>query len=108
MEVKDFINETISQILESVDELNAKYADKGASIANLGNYSYKGVWRKNYVTDVDFDIAIEVVTDKESGKGGRLGVASVFTGSIESSSRKQDQSVSKVHFTLPVKFPAKD
>lgn len=108
MEVKDFINETISQILDSVDELNAKYADKGASIAALGNYNYKGTWRKNYVTEVDFDIALEVVTDKETGKGGRIGVASVLSGGIESTSKKQDQSVSKVHFTLPVKFPAKD
>jgi len=108
MEVKEFINETISQILDSVDELNVKYADKGASIASLGDYKYNGLWRKNYVTDVDFDIALEVITDKETGKGGRLGIASVLSGGIESTSKQQNQSVSKVHFTLPVVFPAKD
>lgn len=108
MEVKEFINETISQILDSVDELNAKYADTGASVASLGDYNYKGKWSKNYITEVDFDIALEVVTDKETGKGGRLGVASIFSGGIESTNKRQDQSLSKVHFTLPVKFPAKD
>ena len=107
MEVKEFINETISQILDSVDELNAKYAYKGASIAFLGDYNYNGLWRKNYVTDVEFDIALEVITDKGTGKGGRLGVASVLTGGIESTSKQQNQSVSKVHFTLPLMFPAK-
>ena len=105
MEVKEFINETVSQILDSVDELNAKYAEKGASIASLGDYNYKNVWRKNYVTDVDFDIALEVVSDKETSKGGQLGVASVVTGGIESTNKKLDQLVSRVHFTLPVMFP---
>lgn len=105
MEVKEFIQQTISQILDSVDELNANYADKGASIAALGNYNYKGTWRKNYVTEVDFDIALEVVTDKESGKGGKISIASVLSAGGEATKKTQNQSVSKVHFTLPLMFP---
>lgn len=107
MEVKEFIKETISQILDSVDDLNVSYAEKGASVASLGDYNYKGTWRKNYVTEVDFDIALEVVTDKESGKGGKISIASVLSGGAESSKKEQNQSVSKVHFTLPLMFPAK-
>ena len=42
MEVKEFIMETVSQILDSVDELNAKYSEKGATVASLGDYNYKG------------------------------------------------------------------
>jgi len=105
MEVKEFIMETISQILDSVDELNAKYSEKGATVASLGDYNYKGKWSKHYVTEVDFDIALEVVCDKETGVGGKLSVATIVTGGAESTSRKTNQATSKVHFTLPVQFP---
>ncbi len=107
MEVKEFIQQTISQILDSVDDINATYAERGAAVASLGDYNYKGTWRKNYVTDVEFDIALEVVTDKEAGKGGKISIASVLAAGAESSKKTQNQSVSKVHFTLPLIFPAK-
>lgn len=105
MEVREFIQQTISQILDSVDDLNTTYAEKGAAVASLGDYKYNGTWRKNYVTDVDFDIALEVVTDKESGKGGKISIASVISAGGEATKKTQNQSVSKVHFTLPLMFP---
>ena len=108
MEVKDFINETVSQILESVEDLNAKYSNKGASIASVGDFNYRGVWMNQYVAEVDFDIALEVVTDKTTGVGGKLGVASIIGAGADKATRKQDQSISKVHFTLPVMFPELD
>ena len=105
MEVKDFIKETVAQILDSVSELNATYAEKGTSVASLGDYNYKGKWSKHYVTEVDFDIALEVVKDKESGLGGKLNVASIIAGGGEKTSRQTNQATSKVHFILPVMFP---
>lgn len=105
MEVKDFIKETVAQILDSVSELNETYAEKGATIASLGNYNYKGQWSKHYVTEVDFDIALEVVEDKESGVGGKLNVASIISGGGNQISKQTNQATSKVHFTLPVMFP---
>ena len=105
MEVKEFIKETVAQILDSVSELNETYAAKGASVASLGDFNYKGKWSKHYVTEVTFDIALEVVKDKESGVGGKLNVASIITGGSEKTSKQTDQATSKVHFALPVMFP---
>ena len=105
MEVKDFIKETVSQILDSVSELNETYANTGSSVASLGDYNYKGQWSRHYITEVDFDIALEVVNDKESGAGGKLSVASLIAVGGDKSSKQTNQATSKVHFTLPVKFP---
>jgi len=105
MEVKEFIKETVSQILDSVCELNDTYAEKGASVASFSEYSYKGIWSSHYVADVDFDIALEVVKDNESVGGGRLSVASIISGGGEKSFKHTDQVTSKVHFTLPIQFP---
>lgn len=105
MEVKEFIKETVAQILDSVNELNETYAAKGATVASVGDYNYKGIWSKHYVTEVEFDIALEVVNDKESDVGGKLNVASIITGGREKTNKQTNQASSKVHFTLPVMFP---
>lgn len=107
MEIKEFIVETISQILDSVEEINSTYQDKGVKVADIGKNNYKGSWKSEYITDVDFDIAVDVLMDKETGKGARLGVASFVNGGLDSTEKKQNQITNRVHFTLPVKFPAK-
>ena len=106
MEIKEFIHETISQILDSVSYLNEEYKDKGARIATVDNtHKHDGAWTNKCITDVVFDISLEVITDNESGAGGKLGIAHVFSAGAQTSNKEQNQSVSKVHFSIPIVFP---
>lgn len=107
MNVSEFIEDTVSQVLDSVMNLNQKYSDKDASVARLGSYNYKGTWSDNYITEIDFDIALEVSNEKEKNHGARVNVASILNVAGDSVKNAKESATSRVRFSLPIKFPSK-
>lgn len=72
MELNEFVKATIMQIVEGVDEANTALSKKTAFVASANIQTDKGFkntidkeGRQHYVTDVDFDVAINIQTPKK-------------------------------------------
>ena len=116
MEIKDFINESLSQIAEGINMANQKMSDKGAFVvsSNLregnglpksGAYAYAENGALRVVREIEFDISIGVSDSTQSGGKGSLQVVSFIhaDGGIEntiSSTASQ-----RIKFTLPLALP---
>jgi hypothetical protein len=118
MELKEFITETLSQIIDGVSEVQEKYRDKNVLIcpddiqgAN-GDYHiedsrcYEYYTRKTKVQFIDMDIAI-TVTEKDGNKSG-IGIAKFINAGISSENIQQNESVSKINFSIPIVLPSSD
>ena len=109
MELKDFIKSTITQIKESVEELNEEF-EEGIAIVNplyakSLNRSMIGRTGAN-VTDIDFDLSLSVT--ETDGKEGKIGIMSSIIGmGASSKSDNQNISTNRIQFTIPVMLPYK-
>ena len=99
MELQDFIDETLKQIIsgvrsaqESAIELGAKINPRGGSVVEMRN--------------VHFDVAVGTSGGAET-KGG-IGVFVVPPGSAGSQDQSDvaSTSLSRIKFSIPVKLPA--
>lgn len=130
MEIKEFINETLVQIVEGVVEANKKLITKGACIPTENVGARDGFFDvsphkrdepiKRYIK-VDFDIAVEALSDGISKIEGtaevdgaiKLQVALISKaevngkGSISVSDTQQNmqQNIHHVKFSLPLSLP---
>ena len=94
MELKDFIKSTITQIKESVEELNEEFEEGKAIVNPLSakslNRSMIGRTGAN-VTDIDFDLSLSVT--ETDGKEGKIGIMSSIIG-MGASSKSDNQNIS--------------
>ncbi len=127
MNLQDFIKETITQIAESVVDIQKHFDDKGIdAIVNprefqdvkegdfAGRFKPLG-YNKNtgdsYPNDfyrlvdaVEFDVAVTVESDSKKAVGGKLKVFDMGIGADGSEASKQ-ANVSKVKFKIPLVMP---
>ena len=111
MELKTFIKSAITQIVESVDELNKeinidKVCVNPYDINKSGSaYIYTNDASFN-VTEINFDLSVSVTDNAE--KGAKVGVvASVVGLGVSTKAGSQNSSISKLQFTIPVMLPSK-
>ena len=116
MEIKDFIKESLSQIVEGIDMANQEMNEKGAFVVSSdlresnrlpksGTYAYDGSDTLRVVREIEFEISIAVSdSTKNEGKGG-LRVASLFhaNGGMENSNSLD--SINRMKFSLPLALP---
>jgi hypothetical protein len=116
MELKDFISETLSQLIEGVIDAQNKVlrpGDTGGRVcphvrnlptekASAGLY---GRTNDNLpVILVDFDILL--VAQEESGKKGGIGVVTGLVGlGAQRENRENSQTSHKIQFKIPVALP---
>lgn len=106
MELKEFVAETLSQIVEGVrlaqaredgSNINAAMsgAEYGGHLVNVGTY---GV-----ATRVDFDVSVTAET-----KGGAGAKLSVFGVGVEGGAGHTAGSANRISFSVPVRLPDGD
>jgi len=113
MELKDFISETLTQIIEGVNEAKNNIKDNGAEInpSLMGDINYVAKHggglhtnRGNYAQIVEFDVAVTAT----EGKGTKGGIG-IVTGAINlgsaGQSKTENTSVSKIKFNVPLALP---
>ena len=78
MELKDFVAQTLVQIVEGIDQANDSLSNKSAFVASSNiktsedvKYSFDKERIPHYVSNVDFDVAINV-QDSQSKSGGAI------------------------------------
>lgn len=104
MDLKEFTKQTLVQIVEGVAEANAELSN-GAYIPyhvpnnSKGRYIYDDGAN---VVDVDFDVAITATESEGANGSGGLKVVSFLNigGAVES--KTENQTISRVKYTLPL------
>ena len=115
MNLKEFVAETLRQIMDGVTEAKKYGSEVGAEVnpsGNLGRFDRmpEGViYRQTenggqYAQDVSFDVAVTTVEESQSKGGAKLAVA-VFSVGGGKQSASTNSSVSRVQFTVPVFLP---
>jgi len=112
MELKDFVKETLSQIIDGVMSAQEYVADKGAKINptfppfgrdKVGEALYDEKTR-TFSQNIKFDVAV-TVSEGAKTKGG----IGIFVGEIgigaQGQSTASNQSMSRISFSVPVVFP---
>ena len=112
MELKDFVKETLVQIVRGVDDANIALSDKTAFVASTNiktNKDIKGTvdkkGRTHYVTDVDFDVAINIQNTKTKESGVGVEILSVLNVGGKGGSESTNISTSRIKFSLPLALP---
>lgn len=108
MELKDFIKSTITQIKESVEELNTEFDSKDTIVnptfVESQNNTIEAIGAN--VTNIDFDLTVSIT--EAAGKEGKIGVMdSIINVGASSKTDNQNISTSKIRFTIPVMLPYK-
>lgn len=112
MELKTFIKSAITQIVESVEELNNEIQIENVYINPCSHYKdfdktiVKGEYFYN-LSEINFDLTVSAADNAE--KGAKVGVvASVVGLGASTKAGTQNSSVSKLQFTIPVMLPSKN
>ena len=96
MDVKEFVKETLRQIVEGVKEIQSEVAGK-SQVAPIGDKREK----------VEFDIAVTVEDEKSSGKGAGLSVFH-FRAGIDGQASASTSIVHRIKFSVSVDFESKE
>ena len=113
IELKDFVAETLREIIDGVISVQEYAKGKEATVMPGGIYGLtssdlrgSGILGTgtNYVNTIDFDIA---VTASESAKSkGGIGVfISVVGAGVQGQDEASNSTVSRIKFTIPISLP---
>jgi hypothetical protein len=113
MELKEFVSETLTQIIEGIKDAQEKSKSHGAHInasglmRGTGSVGENAVWDNrdnNYVQPVSFDIAITAEDAAKAGAKVKV-LSGIFGGEIGGEKGTKNILASRVQFTVPVLFP---
>jgi len=116
MELKDYISETINQIVLGITEAQQKtegldlIINPSITIGKDGDYFVPKPESSNQfnmqrrVQQIEMDICVTVTDTEKSSVGGKIGV-SVFGVGADSSGQKGTSNQNRVKFAIPICFP---
>jgi hypothetical protein len=114
MNLDEFISESFKGIIKGVKDAQP-FAKQNTAIINPDvekNKISSGARVKFYdnkdgariVSDIDFDIAVTIVNQKENGIGGGITVLGIALGGKQAT-RNNDEIVSRIKFTVSIVLP---
>jgi hypothetical protein len=109
MDIKDFVENSLIQIVEGVVNANTKLKEMGAKVSSKDIRPLRESTTYNQVTNqvvnlVDFDLALTVSDKDSSGIGGGIKITS-FTIGGQSQNESTKQTVSRIKFSIPLTLP---
>jgi len=111
MELKEFVAETLQQIMDGVGDAQDHAGEQGGAIAPKVSYRQdQGFIRMRHahtdalVEEVTFDVAVTTAQRKDRKLGIAVLAASVGLGG-QTEKQTRDERVSRVQFAVPVCFP---
>jgi hypothetical protein len=105
MDLKEFTKQALVQIVEGTKEADAIIKESNAHI-HLECEDFTGT---SYpLTNVDFDVAITATETEGANGGGGIKVMGVFNAGGEIKSRTENQTVSRVKYTIPLVLGSKN
>ncbi len=115
MDLKEFVAESLRQIMDGVAEARTHGLKIGAEVnpfGDIGSYTRlpEGVLfrrkddKEQYAQNVSFDVAV-TATEESHTKGGATLAVAVFSAGGAKQSDQTNSSISRVQFTVPVFLP---
>lgn len=112
MELKEFVKEALTQIVEGVQESQDKIREHGGYVnpsirigKGSGQSHVSSLSDGQNIYTVDFNIAISVSENTGSKADGKLTVASVLSLGGGTSSSESNSTLSKIAFKIPLALP---
>lgn len=108
MELKEFIEESINQIIDGIIASQNRNKENGSIISPsfTGNKSSQtAIDGKNYtVSNIDFEVAL--TTTDESGSKAGIGVLFGYIGgSVQGEQKNKNAAITSLKFSIPVAYP---
>ncbi len=109
MELKEFVTQTLTQIIEGIKDAQEQTKDSGALI-NPKTYGDTGLIVEGTkseirnVQSVKMNVAL-TVTENSGNKSGIGVVASVFKAGVSKEDSDTNTTTSHIEFNIPVSFP---
>lgn len=105
MDLKEFTKQTLVQIVEGTKEANDVIKQNNAHI-HIEDEDY--LTGTSYpLTNVDFDVAITATETEGANGGGGIKVMGVFNAGGEIESKTENQTISRVKYTIPLVLGSK-
>ena len=107
MDLKDFTKQTLIQIVTATKEVNDELDATEAYVPNNDVGKNGGIYLKRYIAqgniiDVEFDVAVTAIESEDKEGGGKLKVMSFVEMGGGANSKVENQTVSRVKYTLPL------
>ncbi len=106
MDIKDFVENTLVQIVEGINNANEKLKDQGAKITSKDVRALREGTTLNSRTGdlvnlIDFDVAV-TVNEKDTADGGAgIKIAGINIGG-KLQNETSNQSISRIKFSIPL------
>lgn len=94
MDLKEFVSETLREIIEGVKESQEFAAQKGAVVAPYHDYQ----------KTVEYDVAVTAAEGKEAGAKAGISVWSIGAGG-NVKTENTNTTVSRIKFSIPIELP---
>lgn len=112
MELKDFIKESLTSIINAIVESQQELTDNSGNTIicpslSRGEYVDFSSAGKRKISEIKFDVAV-VAEDKENSKGGISVFSGIFGAGVSTSEVQGNVTSSRIQFTIPVALPAMD
>jgi len=111
MELKDFVSQTINQIIDGVLASQAYAAQKGAKVNPRLEIDYRNkVGLKidfetaQPIEEIEFDVAVSA-SEGTATQGGVSVLVGVFGLGTKGESERNRETVNRIRFSIPVTFP---
>lgn len=106
MELKDFIKQALSDIVEATTELNQGFKEKNNSarvgINPAGDAVYN-VGNTRITTLVEFNLTVSD-TNEQGVKAGLTVLSGIFGAGLSGKEEKQNTTANTIHFGIPLTF----
>jgi hypothetical protein len=112
MNLKDFVSQTLTHIIDGVKDAQAStgdelvsppYKDADKADINVGRIFSKDLLKIEYI---EFDIAVAATKGTKTKGGLGIFVTGLGAGSM-GESQKENQSVNRIKFKIPIAIPQK-
>lgn len=110
MDLKDFVSQTLVQIVEGVVEASTRVAELGGAVSPSYNANPTNAIGRSRdgqslpVHAVDFDVAVVAGSESSMEAGGGMKI-SVFSASAKGSEKDREQTTSRIQFVVPLQLP---
>lgn len=110
MDLKDFVSETLMQVVSGVVDAQTRVRSVGGAVVPLVRNPPEDIGLYGTTNDgkpvvlIDFDVSI-AVQEGTATKGGIGVVAGVFTLGTQGQSNENTQTASRIKFRVPVALP---
>jgi hypothetical protein len=108
VDLKEFIQETISGIVDAALELQKKYEDSDILINPPTAFDERNAFRENSasytyrrVETVEFDVAVSATSESAGGGKAALKILSVEAG-VDGTHKRGNEEVSRVKFSIAI------